>query len=111
MGRKAAVAFKTKQVPPPEPVEVPLDFAEVPDEPEDDLVAEAEGDAEPSVTDNIGEQSVEINVEGLIAELQAETRKAGKPEVISARRKLEDFLERKRIAQDLEDFEDFQVGD
>jgi hypothetical protein len=74
------------------------------DEPaDDDLEVEA------AVTDNVGEQSIEINVENLIAELEAETQKDKGPDVRCARRKLEDYLERKRIAQEIEDFEDFEV--
>ena len=55
--------------------------------------------------------SVEINVEGLIAELEAESRFVSKPDMISARRKLEDFLERRRVAREIEDFDDFKVLD
>jgi hypothetical protein len=66
---------------------------------------------ETAVTDNVGELSIEINVESLIAELEADCQH-GKPlEVHCARHKLEDYLERKRIAQELEDFEDFEVPD
>lgn len=109
MGRKSAAVVRTPPVPMPTAVESAPDLLEPLVDPAEDLEAEADGEA--TVTDNVGEQSVEINVEGLIAELEAETRQVGKPNVISARRKLEDYLERRRIAHDLEDFEDFQVGD
>ena len=63
------------------------------------------------MSDNVGEQSIEINVENLIAELEAESQRGKTPDVRCARRKLEDYLERKRIAQEIEDFEDFKVED
>jgi len=109
MGRKAAAVVRSKRAPVPKAADMPPALAEPPLLAEDDPEAEAALDAE--VTDNVGEQSVEINVEGLIAELEAETRQVGKPSIISARRKLEDYLERKRIANDLEDFDDFEVSD
>lgn len=109
MGRKAAAMVRARQAPVPKAVDMAPETAEPSIDADDDLDAETDGVA--AATDNIGEQSVEINVEGLIAELEAETRQVGKPCIISARRKLEDYLERKRIAHDLEDFEDFEVND
>ena len=66
---------------------------------------------ETAVTDNVGEQSIEINVENLIAELEAESQHGKPPDVLCARHKLEDYLERKRVARELADFEDFEVED
>lgn len=110
MGRKAAAMVRPKRAPLPKAADMsPPELAEPPIDTEDELEAEADGDA--AVTDNVGEQSVEINVEGLIAELEADTRQVGKRKINSARRKLEDYLERKRAANDLEDFEDFEVND
>lgn len=107
MGRKAAVLAKAEWTRLPEPPETlnELDSAEsLADDPADDGV-------EAGITDNVGEQSIEINVENLIAELEAESQHGKPPDVQCARHKLEDYLERKRIAQDLEDFEDFAVED
>lgn len=109
MGRKAAAVVRSKRAPLPKAVDMAPETAEPAMEADDDL--ETGTDTEVAGTDNVGEQSVEINVEGLIAELEAETRQVGKPDIISARRKLEDYLERKRVAHDLEDFEDFEVND
>lgn len=87
------------------------------DAPEPEVEAEETADdgleteVEVAVTDNVGEQSIEINVESLIAELEAESRHGKSPDMRCTRHKLEDYLERKRIAQELEDFEDFVVGD
>ncbi len=111
MGRKSAVLARAERIPPPEPLR---DFSEPADEldaAEPEVEAEETLEAEVVVTDNVGEQSIEINVESLIAELESESRHGKAPEMQCARRKLEDFLERKRIARDLEDFEDFVVGD
>lgn len=120
MGRKSAVFARTERTPPPPlPAELmdeaddlasPVaDVDDVDDEDEAEAVAEGAELVETAATDNVGEQSIEINVESLIAELEAESRQGKAPEKKCARRKLEDFLERKRIARDLEDFEDFVV--
>lgn len=115
MGRKVAVLARTEWAPLPEPPELPdeLDSSEpesavesLADEPADDELG-----MEALTTDNVGEQSIEINVEGLIAELEAESSRGPLPDVRCARRKLEDYLERKRVAQEIEDFEDFEVED
>lgn len=107
MGRKSAVLARTAEVaiPPPEP---PVDAD---NELEEEVLEAGEEDAgdDAAVTDNVGEQSVEINVESLIAELESASHVGRKPCVLTARRRLEDYLERKRVAHDLEDFEDFEV--
>jgi hypothetical protein len=113
MGRKSAVLARAERIPPPEP---PGDCPEPLDDlgtPEDEAEETADDSLEADVagTDNVGEQSIEINVESLIAELEAESRHGKAPDVQCARRKLEDYLERKRIARELEDFDDFVVED
>ena len=106
MGRKAVVQKLPEKVFPKEP----------PPEIVDEL-NEVEGDADAGdpddtlIGDNIGEPSIEINVEGLIAELEAGSRFVSKPDMISARRKLEEFLEQRRVAREIEDFDDFKVAD
>lgn len=117
MGRRSAVLARAERIAPPEP---PADFMDeaddaatpdtgVDDDSEDEEELDAEVDVEVAATDNVGEQSIEINVESLIAELEAESGHGKAPDMQCARRKLEDYLERKRIARDLEDFEDFVV--
>lgn len=113
MGRKSAVLARAARIPPPEP---PPEYAEALDDletPDPEVPDAPDEGLEPGVvaTDNVGEQSIEINVESLIAELEAESRHDKAPEVHCARRKLEDYLERKRIARELEDFDDFVVED
>jgi hypothetical protein len=61
-------------------------------------------------TDNVGDISVEVNVEDLIAEIESES--TGGPGVDgSARRKIEDILEEKRVAKEIMDLEDFDVDE
>jgi hypothetical protein len=113
MGRKSAVLTKPETV---RPLDPPAGYDESLNELEvaDPDAEEAAGDSletEAAITDNVGEQSIEINVENLIAELEAESQHGKSPDVQCARRKLEDYLERKRIAAALEDFEDFLVED
>jgi hypothetical protein len=109
MARKAAVLATKKKAPRPEPQELldPVDS----DESELDDAADGDVTAEVELSDNVGEQSVEINVETLIAELEAETHRGRTRDVHCARRKLEDYLDRKRVAHDIEDFEDFEIDD
>lgn len=113
MGRKSAVLATAERAPPLEPPLEPSEALNELDSPE--LLADDAADdglaMEATVTDNVGEQSIEINVENLIAELEAESQHGKPPDVLCARHKLEDYLERKRIARELEDFEDFEVED
>lgn len=107
MGRRTTVLARTVKSPPPETSE-PLGD----DDATESLPAETADDGlevEAALTDNVGEQSIEINVENLIAELEAESQHAKSGDVQCARHKLEEYLERKRIAEALEDFEDFVV--
>lgn len=81
---------------------------EVDDEDEEDT-EEEEAVAEPAAeTDNVGDPSVEINVEELIQELEVDgvTRPGGEQ---AAKRRLEELMERKRAKRDLEDFDDYDV--
>ncbi|MEO8444596.1 MAG: hypothetical protein ABI567_06295 [Gammaproteobacteria bacterium] len=113
MSRKAAVLARTEVLPPMAVPDEVRDGVHDFDEPPEvvDEVAEDGLDADATITDNVGEQSIEINVESLIAELEADSGHGSSREVQCSRRKLEDYLERKRIAQELEDFEDFVVED
>ena len=116
MGRKTAGLAKARSIPPPERPDAldELDADDVSggaDDQEIEPTAEDGLDVEAASTDNIGEQSVEINVESLIAELEADSHEGPPADMKCARRKLDDYLERKRIAQELEDFEDFVVED
>ena len=81
---------------------------EVEDEDEEDA-EEEEGEAVAAPeTDNIGDPSVEINVEELIHELEVDgVTRPGREQ--AAKRRLEELMERKRSRRDLEDFDDYDV--
>ncbi|MEO8464442.1 MAG: hypothetical protein ABI640_03810 [Gammaproteobacteria bacterium] len=88
-----------------------------PDEDTEELKPEAEEEeaeaeeSEPVVaeaTDNVGDPSVEINVEELIHELEVDGLvEPGKEQ--AAKRRLELLMEEKRAKRDLEDFDDYDV--
>jgi len=70
---------------------------------------EAEAEEEPAAeTDNVGDPSVEINVEELINDLEVDgvIRPCGEQ---AAKRRLEELMERKRAKRELEDFDDYDV--
>ena len=60
-------------------------------------------------TDNVGDASVEINVEELISELEADGLIEDCKTEQAAKRRLEDLMEQRRSRQDLEDFDDYDV--
>jgi hypothetical protein len=74
---------------------------------------EGEADAEESAaapeTDNVGDPSVEINVEELIHEIEAEGESSRPGRELAAKRRLEDLIEKKRSKRELEDFEDYDI--
>ncbi len=80
---------------------------EVEDDDEEDVPEEpvVESAAE---TDNVGDPSVEINVEELIHELEVDGV-TGPGREQAAKRRLEELMERKRSKRDLEDFDDYEV--
>ena len=69
-----------------------------------------ESSDEDPATDNVGETSVEINVEDLIAEIEAESGRSSNPKGSATRKRLDDILEEKRSSRDLEDFEDLEFS-
>jgi len=78
----------------------------------DELSIELNGNAAPS-TDNVGGSSVEINIDELVAEFEAEVREEaekGTSNDRSARKRLDDMLERKRAAKDLDIIDEFPMG-
>ena len=80
------------------------------DEVEDDDEEEGEEAAsEPTAeTDNVGDPSVEINVEELIHELEVDGVTRPNREQ-AAKRRLEELIEKKRAQRELEDFDDYDV--
>ena len=62
-----------------------------------------------SETDNVGDASVELNVEALINELEADGLIACGANGQAAKRRLEELMEMRRSRKDLEDFDDYDV--
>jgi len=61
-------------------------------------------------TDNVGQTSVEIDVEHLISELEAEKPK-GVDKDGDLRKRLDEILDKKRSKHDLDDFDDYELED
>jgi len=81
---------------------------EVEDDDEEDAEEEEDGAAAAPETDNVGDPSVEINVEELIHELEGDGgTRPGREQ--AAKRRLEELMEKKRSKRDLEDFDDYDV--
>lgn len=80
---------------------------------EDEDDEESEEESSPTTeaaaeTDNVGDASVEINVEELIHELEGDgVARPGREQ--AAKRRLEELMEKKRAKQELEDFDDYEV--
>ena len=73
-------------------------------------VATERGEDRAESTDNVGETSVEINVEELIAQIKAEEEEAKLANSkLDARRQLEDMLDSKRTDAELQDFDDYDI--
>lgn len=62
-----------------------------------------------SDTDNIGDPSIEINVEELITELEGQGLTSRLDKDASTRKRLEELMERKRARRELEDFDDYDI--
>jgi len=78
-------------------------------EDENDKESEEEDSSEAAAeTDNVGDASVEINVEELIHELEVDNGShLGREQ--AAKRRLEELMEKKRSKRDLEDFVVYDV--
>ena len=78
------------------------------EEEDEEEAEEDEGGEAAAETDNVGDPSVEINVEELIHELEVDgvTRPGCEQ---AAKRRLEELMERKRSKRDLEDFDDYEI--
>ena len=72
----------------------------------DDIEAPAEQD---TPTANVGETSVEINVEELIAELEADTGISAGGNETDPRKRIERLLEERRAARELEEIDQFAL--
>jgi len=72
------------------------------DEPETD-------DIDDDDNDNVGDPSIEINVEDLIHELEADGLVSRIDKEKNTRKRLEELMERKRARRELEDFDDYEI--
>jgi hypothetical protein len=81
------------------------------DELEDETDADDTDDDDSAAleTDNVGDPSVEINVEELIHELEVQGATRRPSNELAARRRLEEIMEMKRAKRELEDFEDYEI--
>ena len=76
---------------------------------DEDLESTAEVRFALESTDNVGDVSVEINVEELLNQIEEES---GDQDLRSAaRRRLEDIMENKRAAKELEDYDSYDYAD
>jgi hypothetical protein len=80
---------------------------DVEEEKEETEELEEEEAGEP--TDNVGDPSVEINVEELIHELEADGLVSRIDKEKTTRKRLEELMEKKRAMRELEDFEDYKI--
>ncbi len=60
-------------------------------------------------TDNVGDASVELNVEELINELEADGLVSACTSEHAAKKRLEELMELRRSRKDLEDFDDYDL--
>lgn len=85
----------------------------VDDEPIEEEESETETETDSSddepVTDNVGDPSVEINIEELLQALEAESATSSPKNNGGARHRLEELMESRRAKRDLEDFDDYVV--
>lgn len=80
------------------------------DEEEEQEEAEPEVAAtEDAETDNVGDASVEINVEELISELEHDGLMSAISKECQTKKRLEELMERRRAKRDLEDFDDYDL--
>jgi hypothetical protein len=75
---------------------------------DDDDDEDIEDDDEDGPSDNVGQSSVEIDVESLIAELESEKVK-GIDSDGDLRKRLDEILERKKHKHDLDDFDEYEI--
>ena len=75
---------------------------------EDEVQLEKEP-APTSTTDNVGETSVEINIEELIAELEADAGMEHNTDEAATKKRLEEILEQRRQEHELAEMDEFDL--
>lgn len=82
---------------------------EIDDDLNEDLEHEDQSDELDPTTANVGETSVEIDVEELIAELEADSGVSTCSKEPDPRKRLENILEERRAARELEEIDEFAL--
>ena len=77
----------------------------------DDLEGPPASDAKSQKSSNVGDASVEINVDDLIAELEADAGMQHPSDEQNSRKRLEVILEERRTARELEELDDFALDE
>lgn len=62
-------------------------------------------------TSNVGDPSVELNVDEIVAELEADMGKAPSDNHQNARKRLEELLEERRSARELDEIDELAIDD
>jgi len=86
-----------------------VDDVDIEDEDELEITSSDDNDSTDETTDNIGDPSVEINVQELINELEADGLTKDLRNGPDAKKRLEGLMERKRALRELEDFDDYDI--
>lgn len=73
--------------------------------------AELEAEAKSVNSSNVGDPSVELDVEEIIAELEADMGIEPRDEGQNARKRLEQLLEERRAARELDELDEFATDD
>ena len=73
--------------------------------------AELEAESKTANTSNVGDPSVELNVDEIVAELEADMGKPPSDEHQNSRKRLEELLEERREARELEQLDEFALED
>ena len=72
---------------------------------------EMDAEAKSEHTSNVGEPSVEIDVEEIVAEMEADMGVKAPDDATDARKKLEALLEERRAKRELEDLDEFATDE
>ena len=72
---------------------------------------ELEATCKSANTSNVGDPSVELNVDEIVAELEADMGKAPSDDHQNPRKRLEELLEERRAAREIDEIDEFALDD
>ena len=72
---------------------------------------ELEAESKAVSSSNVGDPSVELNVEEIVAELEADMGLQPSDDSHNARKRLEELLEERRAARELEELDEFETDE